>query len=139
MDRVPVEPYRLVELGDEWGGWVVPDDVVDETWVCYCVGAGSDVSFDLALIERYGAHVRCIDPLSVFGEQALAQAGSEPRFSFHEAALAAVDGPLRMYGAEDPDSGSLSAVNLYGTEGTRTVPGRTLPSLMEELGDEAEA
>ena len=138
MDRVPIEPYeRLVVLGDEWGGgWAVPDDLIDDSWICYCVGAGSDVSFDLALIERYGARVRCVDPFSVFGEQAEAAAGGDPRFSFYEAALAPTDGPLTMFGAEDPESGSLSAANLYGTERVLTKPGKTLPTLMAEVGDQ---
>lgn len=137
MDRIPIDHYRLVDLGTEWGGgWVVPDDLIEESSVCYCVGAGSDVSFDLALIERYGAQVRCIDPFNVFREQAEARAAGDPRFTFHEVALAAEDGPLDMYGAEDPESGSLSAANLYGTEAVKTMPGRSLPSLMQELGDD---
>jgi FkbM family methyltransferase len=137
MSRVPTEPYpRLAELGSDWGGWIVPDDLIDESWTCYCVGAGSDVSFDVALIERYGARVRCIDPFRVFLEQAERQADGDPRITFHEAALATQDGPLRMYGAEDAASGSLSATNLYRTERVVTKPGRSLPSLMAELGDE---
>jgi FkbM family methyltransferase len=137
MSRVPTEPYpRLVELGSDWGGWVVPDDVIDDSWTCYCVGAGSDVSFDLALVERYGARVRCLDPFHVFLEQAERQAGGDPRVTFHEVALATHDGPLQMYGAEDPASGSLSATNLYRTERVVTKPGRSLPSLMAELMDE---
>jgi FkbM family methyltransferase len=137
MSQVPTEPYpRLVELGSDWGGWIVPDDLIDESWTCYCVGAGSDVSFDLALIERYGARVRCIDPFHVFLEQAERQADGDPRITFHEVALSTQDGPLQMFGAEDAASGSLSAANLYRTERLVTKPGRSLPSLMAELGDE---
>jgi FkbM family methyltransferase len=137
MNRVPVEPYDgLIELGSEWGGWVVPADLIDDSWTCYCVGAGSDVSFDLALIKGYGARVRCLDPFHIFREQAERQAGGDPRFTFVEAALAATDGPLEMFGAEDPESGSLSAANLYETGRAVVKPGRTLPSLMAELGDD---
>lgn len=137
MTYVPVSTYApLIQLGSEWGGWVVPDDLIDDSWVCYCVGAGSDVSFDLALIQRYGARVRCVDPFHVFREQAESQAAGDARFSFHEVALASSDGPLTMYGAEDPRSGSLSAVDLYGTKRHIMKPGRTLPSLMAEQGDE---
>lgn len=137
MDRVSVEPYSpLIHLGDEWGGgWVVPDGLIDASWTCYCVGAGSDVGFDLALIERYGARVRCVDPFHVFREQAEAKAGGDPRFTFHEVALAAQDGPLAMFGAEDPESGSLSAANLYETDRLVTKPGKTLTTLMADLGD----
>lgn len=138
MDRLPTEPYdSLVHLGGKWGGgWVVPDDLIDKSWVCYCIGAGSDVDFDLELIERFGARVRCVDPSRAFREKAEAAADGDPRFSFYEVALAPRDGPLPMYGAEDPESGSLSAANLYGTDRLVTVPGKTLSSLMAEAGDE---
>jgi FkbM family methyltransferase len=137
LSRVAIEPYApLIELGTEWGGWVVPDDLIDASWTCYCIGAGSDVSFDLALIDRFGATVRSADPLGVFRRQAEARAGGDPRFRFFEAALASRDGPLEMYGAEDPQSGSLSEANLYGTRRRVTKSGRTLPSLMAEAGDE---
>lgn len=138
MDQVAVESYSpLIHLGDEWGGgWVVPDDLIDASWTCYCVGAGSDIGFDLALIERYGARVRCVDPFHVFREQAEAKAGGDSRFTFHEVALAATDGPLAMFGAEDPESGSLSAANLYDTDRLVTKPGKTLATLMAEVGDQ---
>src|SRR4051794_7466916 len=117
---------------NHWYSWGASGaaGLFDESWVCFCVGAGSDISFDLTLIERYGAQVRCVDPYSIFREQAESQAGGDPRFSFYEVALAPQDGPLTMYGAVDPHSGSLSAANLYGTERLVTKTGKTLPSLM---------
>ena len=30
--------------------------------LCYCAGAGEDISFECALVERYGCRVRIIDP-----------------------------------------------------------------------------
>jgi FkbM family methyltransferase len=53
---------RLVRLGTDYGGWVIPVDAVREDSVVWCAGAGEDISFDLALIERYGCRVHCIDP-----------------------------------------------------------------------------
>jgi FkbM family methyltransferase len=132
-----MEPHGpLTELGTDWGGWVVPAGVINESWTCYCVGAGSDVSFDLELIRRYGATVRCVDPLDEFRRQAESQAAGDPRFTFLEVAVATRDGVIQMWGAEDPESGSLSAVNLYETTRVLTKPGRTIRTLMAELGDE---
>jgi FkbM family methyltransferase len=137
LDRLPTRRYAgLVDVGSEWGGWVVPADLIDDSWICYCVGAGSDISFDLGLIKSYGARVRCLDPFEIFRQQAEEKADGDPRFSFKEVALAEKDGPLTMYGARDPLSGSLSAVNLYESERATMVEGRTLSSLMEEFGDD---
>ena len=137
LSGVRLEPYgHLTELGTDWGGWVVPAGAINGSWTCYCVGAGSDVSFDLELMRRYGATVRSVDPLREFRRQAELQAAGDPRFTFLEVALAPRDGVIEMWGAEDPESGSLSAVNLYETTRVVTKPGRTIGSLMTELGDE---
>jgi FkbM family methyltransferase len=138
LRRLRIDSYgeRLQRLGSEYGGWIVPVDLIDETWTCYCVGAGSDVTFDLALLRNYGARVRTFDPFHVFGEQARQAAGGDPRFSFHEVAIAPSDGPVVMYGRQDEESGSLSAANLYGVGSSFVKPGRSLPSLVAELGDE---
>jgi FkbM family methyltransferase len=136
LRRTRLTPYApLVHLGTAYGGWIVPDDKIDSSWLCYCVGAGSDVSFDLALIARYGARVRSFDPFHVFREAAERQAGGDPRFSFHEVAIALADGPIEMFGRQDEEQGAVSAANLYGVRRSFLRPGRSFPSLMAELGD----
>jgi FkbM family methyltransferase len=115
---------------------VVPLDVIEPGWTCYCVGAGGDISFDLELIRRFDARVRCIDPVAAYVTAAVEDAGDEPRFSAHRAAIALVDGPLQMQKTHHPGSSSLSSANLYDTHDFVRVPGRTLQSLAAELGDE---
>jgi FkbM family methyltransferase len=139
LRRLSLDSYngRLERLGSEYGGWVVPVDLIDETWTCYCVGAGSDVTFDLALLRDYRARVRTFDPVHAFGEQARQAAGDDPRFSFHQVAIAPSDGPVVMFGRQDEQCGSLSAENLYRTGSSIVKPGRSLPSLAAELGDKA--
>lgn len=136
MASIPLTPYEpMVHLGTPYGGWWVPDDLIGPDWLCYSVGAGSDISFDLELIARYGARVRAFDPFEVFGQMAERAAAGDPRFSFHEAAVTATDGPVRMYGRQDDENGSVSAANLYGAGTSFVKRGRSLPSLMDELGD----
>jgi hypothetical protein len=36
----------LTDVGTPSGGWTVPRQLIDDAWLCYCVGAGGDVSFD---------------------------------------------------------------------------------------------
>jgi FkbM family methyltransferase len=114
----------------------VPAGAIDENWVCYSGGAGADVSFDAALVHRFGATVRAFDPFHVFAEKAIAAVDCEDRYSFHEVALAASDGPLVVFGRQDLVAGSVSAANLYSVETTHIVPARSLPSMMRELGDD---
>ncbi len=126
----------MIELGRQYGGWLVPSGLIEPSWLCYCVGAGGDISFDLALIERYGVTVRAFDPVTDYVRAATAQAGEEPRFSIHEAAVATCDGPLRVQVTRDPGSQSVSAARLSESAAYIELPGRTLRSPMNELGDD---
>jgi FkbM family methyltransferase len=136
LNQVPLLPFAgLVALGTDYGGWVVPAELVNAQWTCWCVGAGSDVSFDMQLLAL-GARVRSFDPFVLFQRQAEEQAAGSERYSFHVCAIAAHDGPVTMYGRQDEDAGSVSGVNLYGVETSFEKQGRSLPSLKEELGDE---
>jgi FkbM family methyltransferase len=133
---VAEESPAVVELGTPYGGWRVPDGVLPPEPIAYCVGSGTDISFDLELIVRYGARVRAIDPVADYESRILASAAGEPRFSFRLAALALEDRPIRMQVHHEPGSSSLSATGLYDGDDWREVMGLTLASLMREFGDE---
>jgi FkbM family methyltransferase len=56
-------PFRLKKLGSsEYGGWIIPTDQLNGNSVCYLAGAGEDISFDLALANRFHCHVFIFDP-----------------------------------------------------------------------------
>jgi FkbM family methyltransferase len=126
----------VVELGSAYGGWRIPEGAVGEGQICYCIGSGGDITFDLELIRRYGAVVRAVDPVEAYGAAALKAAEGEPRFSFRQAAVTVSDGPIRMQSHHEAGSASLSAAGLYDTDEWIEVDGRTIPSLMREFGDD---
>jgi FkbM family methyltransferase len=138
LEQTPLrQTAGIVHLGDEaYGGWTIPGALVQPSWVCYSVGAGADITFDLELIERYGITVRSFDPVESYVEGARAAAAGDPRFSIHRAAIAKSDGPLRMQITHDPTSESVSSAELYETERFIELPGRSLESVMQELGDD---
>jgi FkbM family methyltransferase len=130
------EGLQTVELGTAYGGWKLPDGLLGRDSVCYCIGTGEDVSFDLALIERYGCTVRAIDPVERHASYVLGATAREPRFSFRQAALATRDGPIRMQAHHEQDSASVSAAGLYQTDSWTEVPGLTLATLMRDWDDQ---
>ena len=137
LSRTPLRAAPgLADLGTAYGGWTVPEGLIGEGWTCYTVGAGGDISFDLALIERHGATVRAFDAVEGYVQEANAKAAQEPRFSAHHAAIAVADGPLRMQVTHDEQSRSVSSAGLYQSERYIELPGRSVASLMAELGDE---
>lgn len=56
----PLRPPHMVRLGTYYGGWWIPDDVTPPG-TALCVGAGTDVTFDLEL-ARLGFRVVTADP-----------------------------------------------------------------------------
>jgi FkbM family methyltransferase len=130
----PDPAFPTEYLGTDYGGWAVPTDVIRPGWVCYCAGAGIDISFDLALAQRFGCEVVTLDPTEE-SREVVARA-AEPRIRFEQVAVWSSDGDLRMYRAADPTHQTLSADDLQRTDRSTSVPARSLPSLMRELGHE---
>jgi FkbM family methyltransferase len=128
-------PGGLLALGTHYGAWLVPVDLLERGWTAYSVGLGGDVSFDLELIERWGMTVRAFDAVREFVDEAEVEAAGEPLFSAYHAAIAVADGPIRMQVSNFEHSRSVSSAGLYESSDFVEMPGRTLPSLMEELGD----
>jgi FkbM family methyltransferase len=137
MSRLALVPMNgLVSLGSShYGAWVVPESLIGAGWTCYCVGAGGDVTFDLDLVRKRGALVRCFDPDDDYIRRAQAAGAAQPRFSTHQVAIAPVDGPIRMQRTHIIGSRSVSPADLYDTRDYVVVPGRTIRSLMHDLGD----
>ncbi|MHB1469179.1 MAG: FkbM family methyltransferase [Solirubrobacteraceae bacterium] len=135
LGRTPVSGRGdPVSLGTPYGGWIVPASLIERGWMCYCVGAGADISFDMELIERFDVRVQSVEPDETYVAAALQTAGAEPRFAAFRAAIALEDGPLAMQRTHVPGSLSLSAARLYDTRSMVELPGRTLASLTRELG-----
>jgi len=82
-----------VRLGSEYGGWWVRPDWLASDSVVLSVGVGSDVTFDLAMIERFGCVVHAFDSTPKSVEWVIAQ--QLPReFKFYESGLAGHDGEM---------------------------------------------
>ena len=61
--NVRIEPLLPLErLGTGYGGWIIPEGFLNEKSVVYLVGAGEDVSFDVAVAGKYGCPVHIVDP-----------------------------------------------------------------------------
>lgn len=60
--RICRRPGPLEALGSKNAQWTIPTNLLSKSSVCYCVGCGEDVSFDLALADKFGCHVWSYDP-----------------------------------------------------------------------------
>jgi FkbM family methyltransferase len=136
MPHTPMHPIDLKSFGNEYGGWQLPAGLIDSSWTCYMVGAGGDISVDIELARDYGTTVRTFDAVDSYVQSARREANGEPHITVVHAAIATADGPIRMQVTHDPNSSSVSAAKLYDSADYIELPGRTLRSLMDQLGDE---
>ncbi|GAB3800474.1 hypothetical protein GCM10028819_25860 [Spirosoma humi] len=53
---------RLAYLGSAYNGYHIPDFFLTKESICYCIGAGEDISLDVELKTKYDAQVFIFDP-----------------------------------------------------------------------------
>lgn len=64
MPQDGVKPLKnLIHIGSKSHGYKVPDNFLNKDSICYCVGAGEDISFDTELKVRYDSKVFIFDPM----------------------------------------------------------------------------
>lgn len=87
-----VRAARSVEnIGSNYAGYWLDVSQLRADSIVYSLGVGEDISFDLALIERVGAHIHAFDPTprvqAWLGKQRL-----PPEFHFHAIGIAEREG-----------------------------------------------
>ncbi|MEO8150168.1 MAG: FkbM family methyltransferase [Bacteroidia bacterium] len=54
---------NIVQVGSKFHGYYVPENFLNQSSICYCIGAGEDISFDTELVVRYGCRAIIFDPM----------------------------------------------------------------------------
>lgn len=127
---------HLEKIGSDYGGWIVPTQLIRSDSICYCAGVGQDITFDMGLIARFGCHVNAFDPTPKAVQFVKDNAGGESRFHFSEIGLWDRDEILRFYEPRNPLHVSHSALNLQKTEKYFEARCKRLSDLMKEKGHE---
>lgn len=131
----PAANAEQITLGDlRYGGYVLPAHGLGPDSVCYLAGVGTDITFDLLLIARFGCRAHAFDPVPAAAEYARSAAAHEPRLSFHPFALWERDEELTFHAPREEGFVSHSAVNLHDTAPAFRAAGRSVSSLMREFG-----
>jgi FkbM family methyltransferase len=122
----------MVRLGSEYGGWWVPADTLGPDSICYLAGVGEDVTFDLALIERFRCHAWAMDPTP--RAISYAEGVTEPLFHFLPVGLWGANEMLEFYGPVDPSHVSHSVTNMQRTGVSFKAQCQTVGSIMADQG-----
>jgi FkbM family methyltransferase len=54
--------FHFEKLGTRYGAGIIPKNFLNSQSVCYCAGAGEDISFDLELTKKFHCNVYIFDP-----------------------------------------------------------------------------
>jgi FkbM family methyltransferase len=131
----PTSRNDLVRLGSQYGGWWVPRGVLRPGAVAYCAGAGEDITFDLALLDR-GLRVTTFDPTPRAISYVATTAPGSTNFRFRAVGWWNAQTNLRFYAPRNPAHVSHSVVNLQSTHEYFTAAVAPVHILAEQLGDE---
>ena len=102
----------LKEIGTKYGGWVVPTKLLDTDPICYPVGCGEDIYFDIGLIEQFGCDIFAFDPTPRAIEYVGKVAGQNSQYRFFDVGLWDQENTLKFYAPINPDHVSHSFLNL---------------------------
>lgn len=140
----PNSPISLERLGSNYGGWFIPAQEITSEWIIYSAGVGTDTSFDIELIERFGCIVYGFDPTDAANEHVNRRRGKSAAFAekfvFERIGLWDEDEDVKFFAPKTGARwvGSYSALNLQGTGEAESiiVPCRSLSTIMKSLGHE---
>jgi FkbM family methyltransferase len=124
---------EMVRIGSSYGGWWIPSGHLNQESICYCAGAGEDITFDLGLIRRYGCHVWTIDPTPRAAAHVTLQ-DPPPRLHFVPLGLAYSSGSYKFFAPANPEHVSHSIKNLQRTNDYFTAQCVTVKELQQRLG-----
>jgi FkbM family methyltransferase len=124
----------LEEIGSDYGGWVIPTSLLKPDSICYCIGCGEDISFDLGVIDSFGCDVYGFDPTPRAIIHIKKVAGQNQKYHFYDVGVWDKEDTLRFFAPRNPNHVSHSIVNLQKTDQYITVNVKRLTRIMEELG-----
>jgi FkbM family methyltransferase len=137
---------QLKELGIG-ATWTIPLSWLDKSSICYLVGAGEDISFDLELSSHLNCEIHIFDPTpkawnhfqkiqsgDIFyenGERKIAYARkTHDSIKFHKLGLWSNKTIIKFYAPKDPKHVSHSITNLQKTEDYFEAEVDTLSNIM---------
>ncbi len=145
----------LKRIGTDYGGWVIPENLLNEASICYLVGAGEDISFDVGLAEKYKCNVFIFDPTpraKIHFDTLIRSTDQEVKFPidssssnfytiqkenlkllhFNEIGIWDKTTEMKFYAPKNPQHVSHSILNIQKTDDYFTANVKRLSEIMRE-------
>jgi len=148
---------NLEKIGTDYGGWVIPENFLGPSSICYLAGAGEDISFDTGIAEKYGCHVHIFDPTPkaiqhfeelkstiLKGERMPINNQHQVSYGlnrekllllhFHDIGLWESEDTVKFYEPKNPDHASHSILNIQQTDHYIEAKVDRISTIMKRLG-----
>ncbi len=122
-------------LGGKDASWTICHSTLLPTSTVYSLGVGEDISFDLALIPRFGVTIHAFDPTPRSIEWIKAQT-IPAGFVFHPFGVGPLDGMCRFLPPRNPAHVSHSLVHRDTAGPAIELPVHRLSTILQMLGHE---
>jgi len=122
-------------LAYDQGAWMIHPDPITRDSIIYSFGVGSNIAWDLAMIERFGVTVHAFDPTPRAREW-LRTFVRPPQFVFHEYGVGKFDGEIAFYPPRRRTSYNFSPIDRGYQRDADDValgPVKRLSTIMREL------
>ena len=123
-------------LGNLDAQFAICPDGLDRQATIYSFGIGTDISFDLELMQKFGVQVHAFDP-TPRSLAWLKTQNTPPGFHVHQYGVAACDGMLRFAPPKSPAHVSHTIVRRDGQERSMWAPVRRIKTIMKDLGHDS--
>ncbi|WP_426671405.1 FkbM family methyltransferase [Mucilaginibacter sp. McL0603] len=125
---------KSVWYGNQYGGFYVYPDLLNEDSIIYSFGIGRDISFDTTIIKNHNCKVFGFDPTPKSIEWIKGQ-DVPPKFTFHDLGISDKSGFCDFYFPKNPDnvSGSIVVQNNIDVCEKTTVKMQSIKDIMTGL------
>lgn len=124
-------------IGTEYGSFCICPEKISPGSIVYSFGVGQDISFDLALIKKYGCIIFAFDPTPKSIDWIKQQTLPE-NFNFYPLAIANYDGKAQFFPPKNPNFVSHTLIRRSETSyRSIIVDVRRLSTIMKLLGHQS--
>ncbi|MGE0089286.1 MAG: FkbM family methyltransferase [Bacteroidales bacterium] len=133
FSKKTIKIKNKITLGNKGASWTICTESVDSNSIIYSFGVGTDISFDVQMINRFGIKIYAFDPtpksINWIKEQNLPK-----EFIFEPYGLAGESGEIEFTLPENSNYVSGSIHNVLGSKGsTIRVPVKNLEEIMKSF------
>jgi len=119
--------------GTTYGGWTYCPNNLSQSSIIYSFGIGEDISFDQALLNKFGCSVFAFDPTPKSIQWVNKQNVNENKFHFFPYGIYDFDGELGLFPPSDLSHASYSIIKKEATVESSLFPVKRLTTIVNEL------